>query len=141
MNKHYAAVAIAVICSAGLAGAQSAKNTAAAPDTGKTAKSGTLVVIGCVARSPDAKSYVLNEAIMAPRPVDKNASEHPTAAPSGDKTVLSYMLEGGEMKNHVGHKVEISGIKIAENTMAMDHKDVGGTLRVKAVKMISASCK
>jgi len=69
MNKHYAAVAIAVICSAGLAGAQSAKNTAAAADTGKTAKSGTLVVIGCVARSPDAKGYVLNEAIMAPRPV------------------------------------------------------------------------
>ena len=74
MNKHYAAVAIAVICSAGLAGAQSAKNTAAAADTGKTA-SGTLVVIGCVARSPDAKGYVLNEAIMAPRPVDKTASE------------------------------------------------------------------
>ena len=63
------------------------------------------------------------------------------AAPSGRRTVLSYMLEGGEMKNHVGHKVEISGIKIAENTMAMDHKDVGGTLKVKAVKMISASCK
>ena len=45
------------------------------------------------------------------------------------------------MKNHVGHKVEISGIKIAENTMAMDHKDVGGTLKVTAVKMISPSCK
>jgi hypothetical protein len=139
MNKHCLTIGVAVMCSAGLTAAQSAKNTGER-DTDRIAKPGTVVVIGCVAQSPDAKGYVLNEAIMAPRPVDKKASERPTAAPSGDKTVLSYTLEGGDMNSHVGQKVEISGTKIAENTMAMDHKDLGGTLKVKSVKMIAARC-
>jgi hypothetical protein len=140
MRKQCLTVGIAVLCSAGLAAAPSAQNTAGAKKTDKTSP-GTVVVTGCVGPSTDGQGYVLNEAIMAPRPVDKKSSDRPAAAPGGDKTVMSYLLDGGDMKTHVGQKVEISGTKIAENTMAMDHKDLGGTLKVKSVKMIAASCK
>jgi hypothetical protein len=54
--------------------------------------------------------------------------------------VASYMLEGGDMKRHVGHKVEISATVVAENTMAMDHKDVAGTLKVGTVKVVATGC-
>ena len=140
MNKQCLTIGMALICSAGLAAAQSSGKPTGAKDTATTVAPGTVVVIGCVAQSTDAKGYVLNDAIMAPRPVDKKASDRPTAAPSGDKTVLSYMLDGGEMKATSARKWRYSGTKITENTMAMDHKDLGGTLKVKSVKMIAASC-
>ena len=138
MKKQCLTIGIAVIFSAGLAIAQSSKNTAGPKDTQKDVKAGTVVVTGCVAQSADGKGYMLNDAIMAPRPIDKKAPERPL--PSGDKMVMSYMLDGGNMKRHVGQKVEISASAIAENTMAMDHNDLGGTLKVKSVKTIASSC-
>jgi len=123
-----------------MATAQTSRN--AEPDKGspRTPKAGTVVVTGCVAQSGDRPGYMLNEASMAPRPIDNQASDRPVAAPSGDKMVASYMLEGGDMKRHVGHKVEIAASVISENTMAMDHKDVAGTLKVNRVKVIATSC-
>ena len=138
MKKQCLTIGVAVICSAGVAIAQPAKNTESQKDTQKTVKAGTVVVTGCVAQSTDGKGYILNDAIMAPRPVDNKAPERPM--PSGDKMVMSYMLDGGNMKRHVGQKVEISASAIAENTMAMDHNDLGGTLKVKSVKMIATGC-
>jgi len=140
MKKQCLTVGLSIICSAGLATAQSANSTEGRKDTPKTAQVDTVIVTGCVAQAADGRGYMLNEAIMAPRPVDNKANGRPVAAPSGDKMVLSYVLEGGNMKRHLGQKVEISASVIAENTMAMDHKDVGGTLRVKTVKMVAATC-
>ena len=138
MKQQCFTIGIAVLCGAGLAFAQSPKTTEGGKDRQTAVKTGTVVVTGCVAQAADGKGYVLNDAITAPRPVDKKASDRPM--PSGDKMVLSYLLDGGDMKRHVGHKVEISASAVAENTMAIDHNDLGGTLKVKSVKMIAPSC-
>ena len=140
MKKHCLTVGLLVIWGAALATAQSGTTAEAGKDAQNTTKVETVVVTGCVAQSTDGKGYILDEAIMAPRPIDNKVDGRPVAAPSGDKMVMTYILEGGNMKRHLGQKVEISASVIAENTMAMDHKDVGGTLKVKTVKMVGASC-
>jgi hypothetical protein len=139
MNKQCLAIGMVVLWTAAPGAAQSS-NTAGktANPSAHNAGAGGVVVTGCVAQATDGKGYVLNEAIMAPRPVDKKAPAK--AVPSGDKTVLSYVLDGRDMRSHVGQKVEISATKVTENTMALDHKDVGGTLKVKSVKTIAPSC-
>ena len=139
MRKLCLTVVLSVICGAALATAQS-RSTELEKDARNTTKADTVIVTGCVAQSADGKRYLLDEAIMAPRPIDNKVDGRPVAVPSGDKMVMTYVLEGGNIKRHLGQKVEISASVIAENTMAMDHKDVGGTLKVKAVKMIAASC-
>ena len=139
MKKHCLTVGLLVIWGAALATAQS-RSTGPEKDARNTTKADTVIVTGCVAQSADGKSYTLDEAIMAPRPIDNKVDGRPVAAPSGDKMVMTYILEGGNMKRHLGQKVEISASVVAENTMAMDHKDVGGTLKVKTVKMVAASC-
>ncbi|MEP6919129.1 MAG: hypothetical protein ABJC89_26040, partial [Acidobacteriota bacterium] len=75
---------------------------------------------------------------------------------------MSYMLSGGTLKPHVGHKVEVTGMMkpmakgMAKDTMAPGAADKGtmakdgmmkkdamatsGTLDVKSVKMVSATC-
>jgi len=140
MKNQFLTLGAALVCSVGLMTAQSAKNTDPRKPSQPTPKASTVVVTGCVAPSADGPGYMLNEAVMAPRPIDNQTSDRPVAAPSGDKMVASYILQGGDMKRHAGHKVEISASVIAENTMAMDHKDVAGTLKVKSVKTIATSC-
>src|SRR5687767_3266024 len=104
MNPRCLTLAIAVICSTATALAQSP--TGRRPiDANTTAKDGAVVVTGCVAASPDGKGYMLNDAIMVPPPAGKVASGAGVAGAPGDKVVLSYMLEGGSIKSHVGHKV------------------------------------
>jgi hypothetical protein len=140
MKKQCLTLGVALVCSVGLATAQSSRKAEPGKPSPPTPKAATVVVTGCVAQSTDGPGYMLNEATMAPRPIANKASDRPVAAPSGDKMVASYMLEGGDMKRHVGHKVEISATVVAENTMAMDHKDIAGTLKVGAVKVIATGC-
>src|SRR4051794_7757327 len=99
---------LALLCSAGAGIAQSSKNTEPPKPAQATPKARTVTVTGCVGASTDRPGYMLNEALMAPRPLDSKASGDRVAAPSGDKMVVSYVLEGGDMKRHLGHKVEIT---------------------------------
>jgi len=140
MKQQCVLIVLVILGSVGAGTAQSSKNTEPPNPAQAAPKARTVTVTGCVGSSPDGQGYVLNEAIMAPRPIDNKGSEGRVAAPSGDKMVLSYMLEGGDLKRHLGHKVQISASVVAENTMAMDHKDFGGTLKVKALKMIATNC-
>ena len=98
-----------------------------------------IMVTGCVASSGSV--YKLDHAM--------------TSADMKSKHTMSYMLMGGDLKAHVGHKVEVTGT-MSKDGMAKDmakdkmpndamHKDaagmmMGGTLQVKSVKMISAVC-
>jgi hypothetical protein len=152
MKTHSLIIGIALICG----GAASAQSPAPAKPSngGATVKDG-VVVTGCVAQAPDGRGYLLNDAIMAPAATGRTASDA-AATPPADKTVLSYVLDGGNLKGHVGHKVEITGTKSGDkagkadkasdpakmdtSNAALDHQDVGGTLKVKSVKMIAASC-
>jgi hypothetical protein len=153
MKKLSISIAIALTTTAGAAIAQSAMDKSGVD---KAAKDGMVVVTGCVAQSADGKQYMLNDAIMAPLPAGKKPSTAATAGAAGDKTVLSYVLDGGDVKSHVGHKVEVTATntvakagktgassdpsKMETSTMGMDHKDVGGTLKVRSLKMVAASC-
>jgi hypothetical protein len=154
MNKACITIGIAVICGAAATAAQSTAGKDQA--IGNKKPNGAVTVTGCVAQSPDGKGYMLNDAIMAPLATDKTASNAAIAGASGDKTVLSYMLDGGDVKGHLGHKVQITGTKNAQSAgkmdkasdpakmdtgaMAADHKDMGGTLKVTSLKMVAASC-
>jgi hypothetical protein len=155
MNKTCISIGIAITCGIAATNAQSAAGTTQKGGN-NPAKDGVVTVTGCVGQSPDGKRYMLNDAIMAPLPAAKAPAGAATAGAAGDKTVLSYVLDGGDMKPHLGHKVEITGTRSAQRagkidqasdpakmdtgTMAMDHKDVGGTLKVRSMKMVAASC-
>ena len=87
-----------------------------------------MTVTGCVAASPDAGHYMLTHGMMA-----------------GDKGGKSYDLVGGDLKAHVGHKVEVTGtIEVATmKGKTMTRKEMAAmhpTLTVTSLKMISAGC-
>ena len=71
-----------------------------------------MKVTGCVAAGADADHFVLNDATMGGG--DK--------AMKADMKPMSYALMGGNLKPHVGHKVEVTGTITDVST---------GTLRVK----------
>jgi hypothetical protein len=100
-----------------------------------------ITVTGCVAAGSESGHYVLTNGMMA-----------------GDTTGKSYNLTGGDLKAHVGHKVEVTGVmdkdkKMGKDGMAkdkMDHdtmsndktamSEMHATLRVKSAKMVSSTC-
>ncbi|HEY1912010.1 MAG TPA: hypothetical protein VGG73_13880 [Vicinamibacterales bacterium] len=124
-----------VLGAAGLSAAQADKQT---DKMDKGMKS--MTVTGCVAEKDG--HYMLNNAMMA-----------------GDTKPVTYDLTGGDLKAHLGHKVEVTGSndgkmmdkgkmdkmdKMSNDKMTdkdkMGMSDTHGTLQVKSVKMISATC-
>jgi hypothetical protein len=113
-----------------------------------TAKAGEMAVSGCVAAGKDAGQYMLTNAMM----MDK---EHMKKPGMGADHMMTYELVGGELKPHVGHKVEVMGTM---SKMDMDHmakmgkmepmgkdkmadKDMKAMkLTVASVKMVAATC-
>ena len=103
-----------------------------------------VMVTGCVAES--GGMYMLDHAMMG---ADMKKMKKDDM--SANSKMMSYGLMGGELKAHVGHKVEVTGT-MAPSDMAHSKMDEGnmhkdsmgtmkaGTLNVKSVKMISATC-
>jgi len=126
------ACTIAVAAQGGAAGQSKEKKE---PAMGKDAAK-TVTVTGCVAES--GGKYMLNNATTA------DAAGAP----------MSYALSGGSPKPHVGHKVEVEGtIKAAaagkdsmkkdsmsKDKMGKEDMATGGTLTVKGLKMVAATC-
>jgi hypothetical protein len=87
-----------------------------------------MKVTGCVAAGADADHFMLNDATMGG-----------DMAMKADAKPMSYALMGGNLKPHVGHKVEVTGTmakpKSGDAAMADAH-----ALDVKSVKMIAATC-
>jgi hypothetical protein len=126
--------AVCCACVLGAAGLSAAQADKKMDKMDKGMKS--MTVTGCVAEKDG--HYMLNNAMMA-----------------GDGKAMAYDLTGGELKAHVGHKVEVTGStdskmmdkgkmdKMDKDKMSKDKmgmSDVHGTLNVKSVKMISATC-
>ena len=113
-----------------------------APATKGTVKPSTIT--GCVAQSGGA--YRLDHAIVATDPdVDTQGRPAPEASPT--PKMISYTLLGGDLKAHVGHKVEVTGTlssdtssKAAAEIKAAPGMKLVGTLNVKSVKMIANTC-
>jgi len=121
-------------------------------------KSRDVTITGCLSKGADG-NYMLNNAMMMDHAGAGmgGGAAMPTGAP------MSYMLSGGTLKPHVGHKVEVTGMmkpmnkdgmgndSMAKDGMAKGGMDKGGmmkedaagkggTLTVKDVKMIAATC-
>jgi hypothetical protein len=101
-------------------------------------------ITGCVAQSGAA--YRLDHAIVGTDP-DVDTLSRPATEANPTPKMMSYALVGGDLKPHVGHKVEVTGTISSDTTSKAGTEIKGapgmkvvGTLNVKSVKMISAIC-
>lgn len=162
MKSTICAMCVAVACSAAAVMAQSTTtmDKGTMKDQGKMAQKGMTMVTGCVADKDSSGHYMLNNAMMSSGMKDMKDMSMPSST-AGSAPMMSYQLSGGDLKAHVGHKVEITGTMAAakmdkmskkDDKMAgtagtpgmspMDHdKMMSSVLKVKSVKMISDSCQ
>ena len=130
-------MAVGCACAVGVVGLSAAQADKMEKKMDKDMKS--MAVTGCVAEKDG--HYMLNNAMMA-----------------GDTKAMAYDLMGGDLKAHVGHKVEVMGStdakmmakgKMDKDKMSKDKmmekdkmgmSEMHGTLHVKSVKMIAATC-
>jgi hypothetical protein len=149
MKRTVSAVCMAMACSVGAVMAQSATTAdkAQMKDHDKM-KNGTVMVTGCVADKDAKGHYMLNNAMMA-------GSDMSSTASASSSQAMSYTLSGGSFKDHVGHKVEVTGTidhaKMKSGDKATgtsgttadtaDKMAMSDTLKVKSVKMVSESCQ
>ena len=135
MTRTIAAICLGVACSVTVIAAQAG---GAAPDDKMAKQSPTVTVTGCVAEGTMADHYMLNNAMISSGGMMKNdamSANQPT----------SFALSGGELKPHVGHKVEVTGTVSKMGHMDKDKmspmaESKTPTLKVKTVKMIASTC-
>ena len=87
-----------------------------------------------------ADHYMLNSATVSAGEMMKNdamSADHP----------MSFALSGGDLKSHIGHKVEVTGTISKKGHMDKDKMSAmaesapkAATLKVKTVKMLSSTC-
>ena len=143
MRTTFSTIGIAIVCSVvtfGQTPPPKPEQSAAKPDS-------PITVTGCVAPATTAGQFQLTNATMASLTGQERKSDTATA-----KTGETYMLTGGEnLKAHVGHKVEVTGIMAKATGQdraaqkpptdpAMSASAVRGTLAVTNVKMVAATC-
>ena len=147
---------IATCCAAVLSTSSLVAAQSGSADTmGKGMMNKEMKVTGCVAQgSGDMGHFMLNNAMMSDAMMKdgmkKDTMKHDDAMMEGGMKGMSFMLMGGDLKAHVGHKVEVTGMMADEGSMKKDststdrtHTDMAGThtLNVKSVKMIAATCQ
>jgi len=123
MTRTIAALCLGVACSVTVA----AQSGSAMADDKMAKQSPTVTVTGCVAEGAMADHYMLNNAMVSTGEMMKNdamSAGHPA----------SFALSGGDLKPHVGHKVEVKMSPMAESAPK------AATLKVKSVKMLSSTC-
>jgi hypothetical protein len=122
MNRLKSAMfAVLVTGSAVALGAQgeATDKAATSPNSGKTA----VTVTGCVATGTQAGQYVLTNAAVVPdaKPVATGTSGAAVVeSPTSMESTTSYALKGGDLKAHVGHKVEVTGTTWQANAGAKE---------------------
>ena len=101
-------------------------------------------ITGCVAQSGTV--YRLDHAMVAVD-IDTDTQNRPGTEASATPKMMSYILMGGDVKAHVGHKVEVTGAMSSDKTSKANvgikgapGMELSGTLNVRSVKMISAMC-
>lgn len=126
-------------------------------------KGDAMTVTGCVAAGKTSGQFMLTNAMtghdtMAKDTMAKDTMGKGTMAPGMGEHMMSYDLVGGDVKGHMGHKVEVTGT-MSKADMDKMHKmgsmDQGDKskmsgmadkdmpamkLMVTSVKMISATC-
>jgi hypothetical protein len=127
--KSAIAICCAVLFAPPLAAAQGGAGA-----MGKDLKpTGAITMVGCVAAGADGQFSLTNATIPAV-PGQSNEGVKPA----------TYDLVGGQLKPHVGHKVEVSGSMAADAPgKTQKTKTAAGardSITVKSVKMLSTSC-
>lgn len=123
-------------------------------------KDGPMTVSGCVATATGASGYTLTNVMHMGNGM-AGMEKKDTRKPSGHP--MTYQLVGGDLKAHVGHKVELTGTMSKADMAHMaktDHQMAGETkpgdkmagdkmadqnmkamtFTVTSVKMIAATC-
>jgi hypothetical protein len=150
MNRH------SLVASFGLVAALAAALSAQAPSSNgkvdhKTIQSIKVKVVGCVAGGPEAGRYILTNAFLSGDDVPSTAGTAGKVGSGKDvsfENSPSYDLIGGQLKAHVGHKVEVIGITSdtkLNNTDSFSSaigssKHEKATLVVSSVKILAAKC-
>src|SRR3954469_25199995 len=137
-----AASAMFVLALAVGGAASAQQSTTSSSQRPKSARPASLTLKGCVAEA--SGHYLLNRAMPANPPVTPGPAGAP--AKSDDET---YELIGPGVKAHVGHQVEVTGTPTAEdsnsggtepNDLKRTAHPMAGTVNVKSVKMLAATC-
>jgi hypothetical protein len=125
------------------AGQQNMPANTQKPATGKDSVKPSTIT-GCVAQS--GALYRLDHAIVGTDP-DVDTQNRPSPEASPTPKMMSYALTGADVKTHLGHKVEVTGTISSETSSKDSAATKGapgmklvGTLNVKSVKMVSATC-
>jgi hypothetical protein len=102
-----------------------------------------MTIRGCVAQS--GAQYRLDHAMVATDP-DSETQTRPATESSTTPKMISYILTGADVKAHVDHKVEVTGTlsrdtpQVTAGIKTIPGMKLAGTLNVKSVKMVSATC-
>jgi hypothetical protein len=150
MNRHSLAVSFGLV--AGLAAALSAQATSSnGKVNSKTIQSIRVKVVGCVVGGTEAGRYRLTHAVLSGDDIPATAGTAGKAGSGKDvsfENSPSFELIGGQLKAHVGHKIEVIGITSDTKLNNSDafSSAIGSsmhekaTLTVSSVKMIAAKC-
>jgi len=146
MKRLITTACVAAVCAGASLGAQSmGKDKMAKMD--KMPK-GTVTMTGCVTPGSMSDHYMLTNAMMSHNTMGKDTTGMKKDAMGNDHP-MSYALSGGDLKAHVGHKVEVTGTVAKPGTMGKmkDHDSTVkddmakvSTLKVQSVTMLSDSC-
>ncbi len=155
MNKQFATIGMAIVFGVGVAYAQSAGMDKGQMDKGMM-KDGSMTMSGCISAGKDSGKYMLTNAMMMGAMMDKDKMAKDKMKPGMGDHMMSYELVGGDLKAHMGHKVEVTGTmsksdmdrmhtmstidKMEKEKMDMDKKKMSMKLHVKSVKMVAATC-
>jgi hypothetical protein len=145
-----------LVVSFGLVAGLAAALSAQAPSSNvkvnqKTVQSIRVKVIGCVAGATEAGRYRLTNAFLSGDDLPSTAGTAGKAGSGKDvsfENSPSYDLIGGDLKAHMGHKVEVIGITSDTKLNNSDSLSAAlgssthekATLTVSSVKMIAATC-
>lgn len=149
MNRHSLVASVGFV--AGVAAALSAQAPSSNGNAQKTIQSIRVTVVGCVAGGTEVGRYLLINAFLSGDDIPSTAGRVGKAGSGKDisfENSPSYDLIGGDLKAHVGHKVEVIGITSdtkLNNTDSFSSaigssKHEKATLTVTSVKMMAAKC-
>src|SRR5437016_4423948 len=105
-------LAVSVGLVAGIVGLSA--QTAQVAKTDRAMNDRTVTVSGCVTQGIEADSYTLTSATMSGNPAASPTTTGTAGTQGTEKSAsmeqsVSYQLKGGDLKAHVGHRVEVTG--------------------------------
>jgi hypothetical protein len=141
MSRFIPSLALALGCAAIAVNAQETTTRTTTKSSGGEVK--TVTYTGCVQTGTQARSYVLDKVV----PVSKTTTSDVTGATSTTTTYLLVPGERVEVQQHVGQKVEVTGMLIpagdvkTETKTEIERDDAKDTKTKETVKSDNATAQ